>query len=70
MTAIVSAMRLFFIEQPHRLEVDEARVVDPHPERLVGAVADRVGRVLSARPLDRGVGPPGSRPEETRATWP
>ena len=28
-------------QQADRLEVDERRVVDPHPERLVGAVADR-----------------------------
>src|SRR4029079_12283130 len=49
-----------------RLEVDERGVVDPHPERLVGAVADHVGSVLAARPLDRGVGPTGSRTEQPR----
>ena len=34
--------------QADRLEVDERRVVDPHPERLVGAVADHVVRQLAA----------------------
>src|SRR5262245_54235051 len=50
----------------HRLEVDERRVVDPHPERLVRAVADHVGGVLAARALDPGVGPAWPRPEQPR----
>ena len=40
-------------EQPHRLQVEEAGVVDPQAERLVRPVADRVAGVLAARPLDR-----------------
>ena len=61
MIAIVSAIRLPGISIADRLEVDERRVVDPQPERLVGAVADRVGGVLAARALDRGEGPARAR---------
>ena len=66
MIAIVSAMRLPGHEQADGLEVDEARVVDAHPERLVRAVADGVGRVLAARALDGRVGATRSRPQEAR----
>ena len=66
MIAIVSAMRCPGIIKPDRLQVDERRVVDPHPEGLVGAVADGVRRVLAARALDRGVGPTRARPEQSR----
>src|SRR4051794_10221290 len=53
-------------QHAHRLEVDERRVVDPEPERLVRAVTDRVDPVLPAGRLDRGVRPTRPRPEETR----
>ena len=66
MIAIVSAMRWPGIISADRLEVDERRVVDPHPERLVRAVADGVGRVLAARALDRGVGATRPRPQQPR----
>src|SRR6478609_2432192 len=52
--------------QADRLEVDERRVVDPHPEGLVRPVADRIGRILTARTLDRGVRPARARPQEPR----
>ena len=44
MMAIVSAIRLPGHQQADRLQVEERRVVDAQPERLVGAVADGVGR--------------------------
>ncbi len=66
MTAIVSAIRLSRIRSPDELEVHERRVVDLHPERLVGAVRDRVGPVEAARPLDPGPRPAGPRPEQSR----
>ena len=66
MIAMVSAIRWPGISSADRLEVDERRVVDPQPERLVGAVADGVGGVLAARALDRGVGPARARPQEPR----
>src|SRR5829696_7258265 len=50
--------------QADRLEVDERRIVDPQPEGLVGAIADRIRGVLAAWSLDRGVGPSGARAEE------
>src|SRR3954447_20963477 len=56
-----------------RLQVDERRVVDPHPEGLVAAITDDVCRVLPARAFDRGVGAARPRPEETRhlrEDWP
>ena len=40
--------------------------MDPHPEGLVGAVADGVGRVLAARAFDGRVGPAGAGPQEPR----
>jgi hypothetical protein len=52
--------------QPDRLEVDEGRIVDPHPERLVRSVAHDVGRVLAARALDAGISAPGARPQQAR----
>src|ERR1700693_3579355 len=52
--------------QADRLEVDKRWIVDPHAERLVGAVADRIGRELAAWALDRGIGATGPWPEETR----
>ena len=66
MIAIVSAIRLPWHQQPDRLQVDERRVVDPHPEGLVGAVADGVRGVLAARALDRRVGTAGARPQQPR----
>src|SRR4029079_12516753 len=53
-------------QQPDELEMHERRVVDLHPERLVGAVRDRVGPVQAARPLDAGPRPAGPRPEQSR----
>ena len=52
MIAMVSAIEMPGHHQPNGLQMDERRVVDPHPERLVRAVADGVGRVLAARALD------------------
>ena len=40
--------------------------MDPHPEGLVGAVADGVGRELAARALDGRVGAPGPWPQQPR----
>ena len=45
-------------QHAHQLEVDERRVVDLHPERLVGPVADHVRPVQAAR---------APRPPPTRA---
>jgi hypothetical protein len=53
-------------EQSDGLEVEVRRVVDAHPERLVGAVADDVRRVLAARAFDRAVGAARARPQQPR----
>src|SRR6266542_5289526 len=53
-------------DQADRLEVHEAGVVDPHPERLVRAVADGIRGVLAAWAFDRRIGPAWSRPEQPR----
>src|SRR5688500_17033193 len=53
-------------ERTDGLEVDERRVVDPHPERLVRAVAHRVRRGLTARRLDGGIRPARPGPQEPR----
>src|SRR6185436_10320044 len=53
-------------QQPDRLQMDVRRVMDPHPEGLIGAVADDVRRVLSARAFDRRVGTTGAGPQQPR----
>src|SRR6478672_1657694 len=53
-------------ERTDGLEMDEARVVDLQPERLVGAVADRVGAVHAAGSLDRRPGTTRARPQQSR----
>src|SRR3954447_5125895 len=53
-------------ELRHRLEMDEARVVDLQPEWLVRSVADRIGPEEPARRFHRGPGPAGSGPDEAR----
>ena len=70
MIAIVSATRLPGISSADALEVDERGVVDPQPERLVGAVADGVDGVLAARTLDRRVGPARVAASGAAAAWP
>ena len=70
MMAIVSAIRLPGISSADRLEVEERRVVDPQPERLVGAVADGVARVLAARALDRDEGAARAGRGAGAAAWP
>src|SRR4051812_28887170 len=52
--------------QPDRLQMQERRVVDPHPERLVRSVTDRVDRVLPSWRLDARVGATRTRPKQPR----
>src|SRR3954453_19798739 len=50
----------------HRAEMDEARVVDLQPERLVRAIADRVRPEQAPWGLDGGPGPTGTWAEQAR----
>ena len=70
LTVIQSAISRPGDEPAEALEVQEARVVDAEPERLVRPVADRVDPVLAARPLDRREGAAGARDGAAAAAWP